>query len=195
MSEEVSTELVLNNNDVHDERMEVTRGIRARLTNRLDGLLDGMLPSLTELPESGPATVDIDGIDKIAKLLLKALGDTDKTELTLKRIAADKAMNEDNIRAAQLASESILRQLGKLDDHPMVSGNIIEGEVVHVTTASRDARLGMADIPGWNDTQFTPGMLIKGRVEENSDAFYERIDALSERAMGDGSKAAASEEE
>lgn len=168
--------------DKFEVRLDETRNIRQRFIQRLEMLLDSEFKGF-ELNPSGDnkAAVDVENVDRIGKLLLKSLGDNDKVDLTLKRISADQAMNDSALKTAQALTETMLRRLGQMDQHPLAAGAVYDGEVVKpVTPEERDRRLGFASLEEFDSKEFSPGVLIQGRVEETSDAFYARMAQLTE---------------
>ena len=167
--------------DKFEVRLDETRNIRQRFIQRLEMLLDSEFKGF-ELNPGGDnkATVDVENVDRIGKLLLKSLGDNDKVDLTLKRISADQAMNDSALKTAQALTETMLRRLGQMDQHPLAAGAVYDGEVVKpVTPEERDRRLGFASLEEFDSKEFSPGVLIQGRVEETSDAFYARMAQLT----------------
>lgn len=167
--------------DKFEVRLDETRNIRQRFIQRLEMLLDSEFKNFELNPGAdNKATVDVENVDRIGKLLLKSLGDNDKVDLTLKRISADQAMNDSALKTAQALTETMLRRLGQLDQHPLAAGAVYEGEVVKpVTPEERDRRLGFASLEEFDSKEFSPGVLIQGRVEETSDAFYARMAQLT----------------
>lgn len=167
--------------DKFEVRLDETRNIRQRFIQRLEMLLDSEFKDLELNPGAGnKAIVDVENVDRIGKLLLKSLGDNDKVDLTLKRISADQAMNDSALKTAQALTETMLRRLGQMDQHPLAAGAVYEGEVVKpVTPEERDRRLGFASLEEFDSKEFSPGVLIQGRVEETSDAFYARMAQLT----------------
>lgn len=168
--------------DKFEVRLDETRNIRQRFIQRLEMLLDSEFKDFERNPGAdNKAIVDIENVDRIGKLLLKSLGDNDKVDLTLKRISADQAMNDSALKTAQALTETMLRRLGQIDEHPLAAGAVYDGEVVKsVTPEERDRRLGFASLEEFNSKEFSPGVLIQGRVEETSDAFYARMAQLTE---------------
>lgn len=167
--------------DKFEVRLDETRNIRQRFIQRLEMLLDSEFKEF-ELNHGADnkAIVDVENVDRIGKLLLKSLGDNDKVDLTLKRISADQAMNDSALKTAQALTETMLRRLGQMDQHPLAAGAVYEGEVVKpVTPEERDRRLGFASLEEFDSKEFSPGVLIQGRVEETSDAFYARMAQLT----------------
>ncbi|EOC8262194.1 hypothetical protein ACI5L6_003053 [Salmonella enterica subsp. enterica serovar Anatum] len=167
--------------DKFEVRLDETRSIRQRFIQRLEMLLDSEFKDLELNPGAdNKAIVDVENVDRIGKLLLKSLGDNDKVDLTLKRISADQAMNDSALKTAQALTETMLRRLGQMDQHPLAAGAVYEGEVVKpVTPEERDRRLGFASLEEFDSKEFSPGVLIQGRVEETSDAFYARMAQLT----------------
>lgn len=167
--------------DKFEVRLDETRNIRQRFIQRLEMLLDSEFKSIELNPGSdNKAIVDVENVDRIGKLLLKSLGDNDKVDLTLKRISADQAMNDSALKTAQALTETMLRRLGQMDQHPLAAGAVYDGEVVKpVTPEERDRRLGFASLEEFDSKEFSPGVLIQGRVEETSDAFYARMAQLT----------------
>lgn len=179
----------INPSTVIERQMAITRQRRDRLVETLGDYYEELMKDFTsgEHTEKGnrKRPDDLDDVDKITKLLMKALGDNDKVDLTRLRIEADKGINDDNIVAAKARTDALLRQLGRSTVHPgaTLEENVIEGEVVHtVTQEERDKRLGLDRLDRFKDIEFDPGVLIKGRVEENSDAFYQRVGVLTDVA-------------
>ncbi|EKA3414727.1 hypothetical protein OK590_002657 [Shigella flexneri] len=168
--------------DKFEVRLDETRNIRQRFIQRLEMLLDSEFKDFERNPGvDNKAIVDVENVDRIGKLLLKSLGDNDKVDLTLKRISADQAMNDSALKTAQTLTETMLRRLGQIDEHPLAAGAVYDGEVVKsVTPEERDRRLGFASLEEFNSKEFSPGVLIQGRVEETSDAFYARMAQLTE---------------
>ncbi|MCT7382311.1 hypothetical protein N5V64_18880 [Escherichia coli] len=168
--------------DKFEVRLDETRNIRQRFIQRLEMLLDSEFKDFERNPGvDNKAIVDVENVDRIGKLLLKSLGDNDKVDLTLKRISADQAMNDSALKTAQALTETMLRRLGQIDEHPLAAGAVYDGEVVKsVTPEERDRRLGFASLEEFNSKEFSPGVLIQGRVEETSDAFYARMAQLTE---------------
>ncbi|ENH1105102.1 hypothetical protein FMC13_00060 [Salmonella enterica subsp. enterica serovar Enteritidis] len=168
--------------DKFEVRLDETRNIRQRFIQRLEMLLDSEFKDFERNPGAdNKAIVDVENVDRIGKLLLKSLGDNDKVDLTLKRISADQAMNDSALKTAQALTETMLRRLGQIDEHPLAAGAVYDGEVVKsVTPEERDRRLGFASLEEFNSKEFSPGVLIQGRVEETSDAFYARMAQLTE---------------
>ncbi|ECF3571010.1 hypothetical protein E2386_02550 [Salmonella enterica subsp. enterica serovar Enteritidis] len=168
--------------DKFEVRLDETRNIRQRFIQRLEMLLDSEFKDFERNPGvDNKAIVDVENVDRIGKLLLKSLGDNDKVDLTLKRISADQAMNDSALKTAQALTETMLRRLGQIDEHPLAAGGVYDGEVVKsVTPEERDRRLGFASLEEFNSKEFSPGVLIQGRVEETSDAFYARMAQLTE---------------
>ncbi|EEK9724731.1 hypothetical protein G4E76_003929 [Salmonella enterica] len=168
--------------DKFEVRLDETRNIRQRFIQRLEMLLDSEFKDFERNPGAdNKAIVDVENVDLIGKLLLKSLGDNDKVDLTLKRISADQAMNDSALKTAQALTETMLRRLGQIDEHPLAAGAVYDGEVVKsVTPEERDRRLGFASLEEFNSKEFSPGVLIQGRVEETSDAFYARMAQLTE---------------
>lgn len=168
--------------DKFEVRLDETRIIRQRFIQRLEMLLDSEFKDFERNPGAdNKAIVDVENVDRIGKLLLKSLGDNDKVDLTLKRISADQAMNDSALKTAQALTETMLRRLGQIDEHPLAAGAVYDGEVVKsVTPEERDRRLGFASLEEFNSKEFSPGVLIQGRVEETSDAFYARMAQLTE---------------
>lgn len=167
--------------DKFEVRLDETRNIRQRFIQRLEMLLDSEFKDFERNPGAdNKAIVDVENVDRIGKLLLKSLGDNDKVDLTLKRISADQAMNDSALKTAQALTETMLRRLGQMDQHPLAAGAVYEGEVVKpVTPEERDRRLGFASLEEFDSKEFSPGVLIQGRVEETSDAFYARMAQLT----------------
>lgn len=167
--------------DKFEVRLDETRNIRQRFIQRLEMLLDSEFKGFELNPDGdNKAIVDVENVDRIGKLLLKSLGDNDKVDLTLKRISADQAMNDSALKTAQALTETMLRRLGQMDQHPLAAGAVYEGEVVKpVTPEERDRRLGFASLEEFDSKEFSPGVLIQGRVEETSDAFYARMAQLT----------------
>ena len=167
--------------DKFEVRLDETRNIRQRFIQRLEMLLDSEFKDFERNPGAdNKAIVDVENVDRIGKLLLKSLGDNDKVDLTLKRISADQAMNDSALKTAQALTETMLRRLGHMDQHPLAAGAVYEGEVVKpVTPEERDRRLGFASLVEFDSKEFCPGVLIQGRVEETSDAFYARMAQLT----------------
>ena len=167
--------------DKFEVRLDETRNIRQRFIQRLEMLLDSEFKDFERNPGvDNKAIVDVENVDRIGKLLLKSLGDNDKVDLTLKRISADQAMNDSALKTAQALTETMLRRLGQMDQHPLAAGAVYEGEVVKpVTPEERDRRLGFASLEEFDSKEFSPGVLIQGRVEETSDAFYARMAQLT----------------
>ncbi|HGB7038317.1 TPA: hypothetical protein ACIV4X_000123 [Salmonella enterica subsp. enterica serovar Enteritidis] len=167
--------------DKFEVRLDETRNIRQRFIQRLEMLLDSEFKEFEHNPGAdNKAIVDVENVDRIGKLLLKSLGDNDKVDLTLKRISADQAMNDSALKTAQALTETMLRRLGQMDQHPLAAGAVYEGEVVKsVTPEERDRRLGFASLEEFDSKEFSPGVLIQGRVEETSDAFYARMAQLT----------------
>ena len=167
--------------DKFEVRLDETRNIRQRFIQRLEMLLDSEFKEFEHNPGAdNKANVDVENVDRIGKLLLKSLGDNDKVDLTLKRISADQAMNDNALKTAQALTETMLRRLGQMDQHPLAAGAVYEGEVVKpVTPEERDRRLGFASLEEFDSKEFSPGVLIQGRVEETSDAFYARMAQLT----------------
>lgn len=167
--------------DKFEVRLDETRNIRQRFIQRLEMLLDSEFKDFERNPGvDNKAIVDVENVDRIGKLLLKSLGDNDKVDLTLKRISADQAMNDSALKTAQALTETMLRRLGQIDEHPLAAGAVYDGEVVKsVTPEERDRRLGFASLEEFNSKEFSPGVLIQGRVEETSDAFYARMAQLT----------------
>lgn len=168
--------------DKFEVRLDETRNIRQRFIQRLEMLLDSEFKGFELNPVGdNKANVDVENVDRIGKLLLKSLGDNDKVDLTLKRISADQAMNDSALKTAQALTETMLRRLGQMDQHPLAAGAVYDGEVVKpVTPEERDRRLGFASLEEFDSKEFSPGVLIQGRVEETSDAFYARMAQLTE---------------
>lgn len=168
--------------DKFEVRLDETRNIRQRFIQRLEMLLDSEFKEFEHNPGADKkAFIDVENVDRIGKLLLKSLGDNDKVDLTLKRISADQAMNDSALKTAQALTETMLRRLGQIDEHPLAAGAVYDGEVVKsVTPEERDRRLGFASLEEFNSKEFSPGVLIQGRVEETSDAFYARMAQLTE---------------
>lgn len=167
--------------DKFEVRLDETRNIRQRFIQRLEMLLDSEFKDFELNPGAdNKAIVDVENVDRIGKLLLKSLGDNDKVDLTLKRISADQAMNDSALKTAQALTETMLRRLGQMDQHPLAAGAVYDGEVVKtVTPEERDRRLGFASLEEFDSKEFSPGVLIQGRVEETSDAFYARMAQLT----------------
>lgn len=167
--------------DKFEVRLDETRNIRQRFIQRLEMLLDSEFKDFERnLGADNKSIVDVENVDRIGKLLLKSLGDNDKVDLTLKRISADQAMNDSALKTAQALTETMLRRLGQMDQHPLAAGAVYEGEVVKpVTPEERDRRLGFASLEEFDSKEFSPGVLIQGRVEETSDAFYARMAQLT----------------
>ncbi len=167
--------------DKFEVRLDETRNIRQRFIQRLEMLLDSEFKDFERNPGAdNKSIVDVENVDRIGKLLLKSLGDNDKVDLTLKRISADQAMNDSALKTAQALTETMLRRLGQMDQHPLAAGAVYEGEVVKpVTPEERDRRLGFASLEEFDSKEFSPGVLIQGRVEETSDAFYARMAQLT----------------
>ena len=167
--------------DKFEVRLDETRNIRQRFIQRLEMLLDSEFKDFERNPGAdNKAIVDVENVDRIGKLLLKSFGDNDKVDLTFKRISADQAMNDSALKTAQALTETMLRRLGQMDQHPLAAGAVYEGEVVKpVTPEERDRRLGFASLEEFDSKEFSPGVLIQGRVEETSDAFYARMAQLT----------------
>lgn len=191
--------------DKFEVRLDETRNIRQRFIQRLEMLLDSEFKDFERNPGvDNKAIVDVENVDRIGKLLLKSLGDNDKVDLTLKRISADQAMNDSALKTAQALTETMLRRLGQMDQHPLAAGAVYEGEVVKpVTPEERDRRLGFASLEEFDSKEFSPGVLIQGRVEETSDAFYARMaqltasvrEEISQKMAADHQSSEASHEE
>ena len=191
--------------DKFEVRLDETRNIRQRFIQRLEMLLDSEFKEFEHNPEADKkAFIDVENVDRIGKLLLKSLGDNDKVDLTLKRISADQAMNDSALKTAQALTETMLRRLGQMDEHPLAAGAVYDGEVVKsVTPEERDRRLGFASLEEFDSKEFSPGVLIQGRVEETSDAFYARMaqltasvrEEVSQKMVADHQSSEASHEE
>lgn len=182
--------------DKFEVRLDETRTIRQRFIQRLEMLLDSEFKDFELNPGAdNKAIVDVENVDRIGKLLLKSLGDNDKVDLTLKRISADQAMNDSALKTAQALTETMLRRLGQMDQHPLAAGAVYEGEVVKpVTPEERDRRLGFASLEEFDSKEFSPGVLIQGRVEETSDAFYARMAQLTASVREEVSQKMAAED-
>lgn len=182
--------------DKFEVRLDETRNIRQRFIQRLEMLLDSEFKDFELNPGAdNKAIVDVENVDRIGKLLLKSLGDNDKVDLTLKRISADQAMNDSALKTAQALTETMLRRLGQMDQHPLAAGAVYDGEVVQpVTPEERDRRLGFASLEEFDSKEFSPGILIQGRVEETSDAFYARMAQLTASVREEVSQQMAAED-
>lgn len=172
-----------------ESQLDKTRAIRDRIAQGLSGLFDDIMADFdlgkTNADGKRQRPTDIEEFDKITKLLLKTLGDNDKVDLVRLRIEADKGMNDDNIAAARACSSELLSQLGRQTVHPgaFIENEAIEGESVRVVSQEeRDARLGFSAMDRFDDVEFSPGVLVQGRIEENTDAFYARLRSMTTQA-------------
>lgn len=184
-----------------ENQLDRTRAIRDRVAQGLSGLFDDIMMDFdlgkTNADGKRSRPMDVEEFDKVTKLLLKTLGDNDKVDLVRLRIEADKGMNDDNIAAARACSSELLSQLGRQTVHPgaFVENAPIDGEAVRVVSQEeRDRRLGFGSMETFDDVEFSPGVLIQGRIEENTDAFYARLKSMTAEAAESAQQAPSEEE-